>query len=82
MSDERYQGGGTRGGKWGCALAALFGIPVFCSSVVLASLSDCVPGSQCHEGFWLAVILPTVLVTEPVGFGVRWLMNLYWAGDR
>ena len=82
MDDSRYRGGGTPGGKWGCAFAALFGLPVFSFSILLASLGDCAPGVHCHKGFWLAVVLPTVIVAAPVGFGVRWLVNRRSLDDR
>ena len=75
MSDSRYKGGGTRGGKWGCALAALFGVPVFMFATLVASLGDCMPNVECHPGFWLEVVLPTALVATPIGLGVRWLVN-------
>jgi hypothetical protein len=51
MSDSRYKGGSTRGGKWGCAVAALFGIPVFMLATLVASLDDCMPDVKCHPGF-------------------------------
>lgn len=75
VGEGRYRGGGTLGGKWGCGLAALFGLPVLFFLVLLDSLGDCVPDVQCHKGFWLWVVLPTMLVAAPVGFGVRWLVN-------
>jgi hypothetical protein len=75
MSDGRYKGGGTRGGRWGCGLAALFGIPVFMFATLVASLGDCMPDVECHPGFWLEVALPTFVVAAPIGFGVRWLVN-------
>lgn len=82
MSDDGYRGRGTRGGKWGAAFAALFGFPVLMFSTLVASLGDCMPDVECHKPFWLAVILPTVLVAAPTGFGVRWLVNRYWPDDR
>lgn len=75
MDGGRYRGGSTPGGKWGCGLAALFGLPVFFSLVLWDNLGDCVPDVQCHKGSWLWVVLPTILVAAPVGFGVRWLAN-------
>jgi hypothetical protein len=50
-------------------------------SSLVASLGDCVPDAQCHKGFWLSVILPTVVVAAPIGFAVRWLVNRYWPDD-
>lgn len=81
MDEGRYRGGGTPGGKWGCGLAALFGLPVFFFLVLLDSLGDCVPDVQCHKGFWLWVVLPTVLVAAPIGFGVRRLVNRRLSSD-
>jgi hypothetical protein len=43
MSDSGYKGGGTRRGRWDCALAALFGIPVAMLATLAASLGDCMP---------------------------------------
>ena len=82
MSDGEYKGGSTTGGKWGCAFAALFGLPVFCFATLVASLGDCAPDVQCHKGFWLAVALPTIIVAAPIGFGVRWLVNRYLDHNR
>jgi hypothetical protein len=75
MSDSRYKGVGTRGGRWGCALSALFGIPVLMFATLVASLGDCMPDVDCHPDFWLEVLLPTALVATPIGLGVRWLVN-------
>ncbi|MEI5687779.1 hypothetical protein [Sphingomonas kyungheensis] len=75
MSDSHYKGESTRGGKWGCAVASLFGIPVFMLATLVASLGDCMPDIKCHPGFWLEVILPTAFVATPIGLGVRWLLN-------
>jgi hypothetical protein len=44
-------------------------------ATLVASLGDCLPDVECHPSFWLEVVLPTVLVAAPIGFGVRWLVN-------
>lgn len=75
MSDGGFHGGGTAGGKWGCAIAALVGLPVLGVLMLVAALGDCAPGAACRNGFWTMVVLPTLLVVVPVGFGVRWLVN-------
>ena len=65
----------------GLRAAALVGLPVFFFLVLLDSLGDCVPDVQCHKGFWLWVVLPTVLVAAPIGFGVRRLVNRRLSDD-
>lgn len=82
MSDRGYKGGGTRGGRWGCAMAALIGFPVFAFATLAASLGDCMPDVECHHGLWLEVGLPTILAATPVGLGVRWLVNRHSGCDQ
>jgi hypothetical protein len=77
MSDTGYKGGSTPGGRWGCGLAALVGAPVFFFLVLVDSLGDCAPDTNCHKGFWPMVVLPTLLVALPIGLVTRWLVNRY-----
>jgi len=81
MNDGGYRGGSTPGGKWGCALASLIGIPLFCSLLLIDALGDCVPGTSCHHSFWSMVLLPSLAIALPIGFGVRWLVNRRRSGD-
>lgn len=37
--------------------------------------------SNAIPAFLLAVVLPTVLVAAPIGFGARWLVNRWSAND-
>ena len=82
MDDGGYRGGATPGGKWGCALASLVGIPLlFCLTLVNA-LGDCVPDTACHDGFWTMVVLPTALFAGIVGLSVRWFVDRKRRDDR
>ena len=82
MDDGGYQGGNTRGGKWGCAVAGLVGLPIFILLVLADALGDCAPDTPCHHGFWTMVVLPTLLAAVPVGLLVRWLVNRLSRNDR
>lgn len=75
VSDNGYVGGPTRGGKWGCALAALVGVPVGIFLMIVDALGDCAPDVSCGKGFWTHVALPTLIVVIAVGLPVRWLLN-------
>jgi len=74
MSD-RYEGGLTRGGRWGCAIAGILGTPLFLFLLVDNALGDCEPDSPCHKGFWTMVLLPTLLLAVPIGLLARWVAN-------
>ena len=56
-------------------MAALVGAPLFFFLMLADALDDCAPDVTCHKGFWLIVVLPTVLVAVPIGLGTRWLVN-------
>ncbi len=75
MEDGGYRGGATPGGKWGCAAAALIGVPLFFWLTLINSLGDCAPDAACHGSFWTEAVLPTALVAGIVGLSVRWLVN-------
>jgi hypothetical protein len=64
MSDNGYQGPG-RGERWGCAIAAVIGIPAFIFLLLLDALGDCAPDTACSKGFLTNVLLPSVAV--PLG---------------
>jgi hypothetical protein len=53
----------------------LVGVPVFIFLLIGDALGDCASGEVCHKGFLPMVFLPTVLVTLPIGLGIRWLVN-------
>jgi len=75
MNSQGYDDGPTRGGKWGCAVAALIGGPLFLFLMLIDSLGDCPPDVDCGKGVWTHVVLPTMLVTIPVGLIIRWVVN-------
>lgn len=74
MSDGgRYQGGGTIGGKLGCALAALVGMPLIGGAIIYASMGDCVAGAQCIAGW--KMITAAVLISGAIGIAARAAIN-------
>ncbi len=81
MDESRYKGGGTPGGKWGCAMSALFGLPVFFLTVLISSLGDCAPDIPCHKASLPLALLLTLVVALPIGLAVRWLVNRKY-GER
>jgi hypothetical protein len=82
MSDDGYQGGGTPGGRWGCALAALIGIPLLGLSVLFGALGDCVPDDPCNHYLPMEFILASLAVATVVGLGSRSLINRLIARRR
>lgn len=77
MAGESYEGGPTRGGKWGCGAATLVGVPLFAFLILLDSLGDCAPDANCHKGAITMVILPTLAIAGSVGLLVRFLVNRF-----
>tara|TARA_B000000460_G_scaffold225218_1_gene179377 strand:+ start:138 stop:386 length:249 start_codon:yes stop_codon:yes gene_type:complete len=75
MDDGRYQGGGTRGGKWGCGMSLLITVPIFTILLMVEALGDCAPDIPCGKGFWSHVMLPSAAVALITGLAVRWLVN-------
>jgi len=80
MAGEGYDGGFTRGGRLGCSVAAIVGTPLFAFLLLADSLGDCDPGTDCHQGFLLHVLLPSVLIASAAGLVVRILVNRLSAG--
>lgn len=74
MEEGGYRGGGTPGGKWGCALSALIGIPLLSFGLIVASMGDCVPGERCTSGETLLLIAGAITIA--VGVGSRAAINL------
>ena len=75
MSANGYEGGPTGGGKWGCAAAAIIGVPVGFFLMLVDALGDCMPDISCSKGFWTHAALPTLIIAVIVGLPVRWLVN-------
>ena len=47
---DGHRDGTTLGGKVGCGLAALAGVPLISIVAVISSFGDCVPSTECHRG--------------------------------
>ena len=75
MSEQSYRGGGTPGGKWGCALAALVGLPLFGLVMVIAAIGDCTPGDACNHSLDWLLFLAAVAISAIVGLGSKLLIN-------
>jgi len=73
MREGRYHGGDTIGGKWGCAVSVIVGLPLIGIAYLIAALGDCVPGADCIDGWKL--ILAAVAITALVGFAARCAIN-------
>lgn len=74
-SESAYQGGGTLGGKLGCAVAALVGLPLIGAAFIFASMGDCVPGAECIAGW--KVIAGAVIIAGLAGAGARAASNAF-----
>lgn len=79
MDESTYKGGGTAGGKWGCALSAVIGVPLLCLAVLLSALGDCAPDTPCNHDIGWKLQLGTLAVAALVGFGSRTVVNR-WIG--
>lgn len=73
--DDGYQSGGTSGGKWGCGLAALVGVPLLGFVILLGALGDCVTDAPCHHDLDWLLMVAALVVAAVVGFGSRALIN-------
>jgi hypothetical protein len=82
MAGEGYRGGGTVGGKVGCALAAVVGLPLLGLAILISALGDCMPDAPCnHDPQWW-LILGALAISLTVGAVVRALINRFaeWRG--
>lgn len=75
MAGETYDGGLSRGAKWGLAVAAIVGLPLFAFLLAMDALGDCAPGLTCRKGFLLMVLVPSVVAASAVGLLVRLVVN-------
>ena len=70
MDDGRYKGSGTPGGKWGCAIAVIIGLPLMVAGSTVAALG----GSNLFE--WIAWVASAAALAGLIGFGLRSMINI------
>jgi hypothetical protein len=75
MREDGYRGGGTLGGKWGCALSALVGLPVISLGLLVSALGDCAPDMDCNHRITWLLFIPGIVIAALVGFGSRAIIN-------
>ncbi|MBB3349267.1 hypothetical protein [Sphingomonas sp. BK069] len=73
QNDTSYQGGGTVGGKVGCALATVVGLPLLSAAFIYASIGDCAPGAACVDGW--KMIVAAAAISGIVGVAARAAIN-------
>ncbi|MCW6532258.1 hypothetical protein NED98_18575 [Sphingomonas sp. MMSM20] len=81
MNDSEYRGGLGAGGSWGCALAAVIGLPVLIALSLVDSLGDCAPDTNCHKSFFWNAALPAAIVVLIVFAVVRLVARTFGRGD-
>ena len=69
MDETGYKSGNTAGGRWGCAISIIVGLPLISLALIVASMGSCVPGEQCTSGGTLLLI--ACGITLVVGVGAR-----------
>ena len=74
-SESSYQGGGTLGGKLGCAFAAVVGLPLIGAALIYASMGDCAPGAECVAGW--KMIAGAAVIAGLAGAGARAAINAF-----
>ncbi len=77
MDGGWYDGGFTTGGRWGCAVAALIGSPLFLLLMIVDALGDCAPNVSCRKGFLTNVALPSLIFMLAVWLVVRDIVNRF-----
>lgn len=86
MDESGYRSATTIGGKVGCAVAAVIGIPLLALAFFVAiPFGDCRPNDPCHEGEgWrmLAAIVVVAAIAGSLGLVVRKLINALTARSR
>ena len=75
MTTDGYSGGATTGGKWGCAMAAIVGLPLIGFTIVASSLGDCVPNVPCRHPIIWEWMIPAILISAAVGLATRAVLN-------
>lgn len=77
MTDRGYRGGGTLGGKWGCGIAALVGLPLLSLAILVSALGDCIPDARCDHDIEWQLILGALAIALVIGTVVRLLINQF-----
>ena len=77
MEPSGYRSGATAGGKWGCALAAVLGVPLIGVAFLAGVLGDCLDQEPCGHGIIWELMVPAILIPVAVGLGARVLINWY-----
>ena len=73
MTEQGYDGGLTRETKWGCVAATIVGALVFAPLLFVDAIGDCAPDTSCRKGFFLMVLLPTLIAAGVAGLLARFL---------
>jgi hypothetical protein len=74
-ADGGYEVAGTAGGKWGCALSALVGLPLLGLAILAATLGDCLPEDPCEKSLDGGLISAALAIAAVVGFGSKAIIN-------
>ncbi len=72
---HQNEGVGTIGGKWGCGLSALIGVPLLGLAVFVSTYGDCLPEDACDTGLDWTLIGAAAAIAALVGFGSRFIVN-------
>lgn len=77
MTQDGYKGGATIGGKWGCALAAIVGVPLLGLALLINALGDCF--NHCHPKQDWTMFGAALVIAGVVGLTTRVLVNRFAA---
>jgi hypothetical protein len=77
--DGRYNGPAAPE-KWGCAAAAVVGVPLFLFLLLSDALGDCEPSPTCHHGFMRMVLAPSVVAITLLFLATRAIVRR-WKSD-
>lgn len=75
QNDSGYQSGGTAGGKVGCDLAAIVGLPLLGAAFIYAGMGQCVPEADCVDDW--RVIAAAAAICGIVGVAARAAVNAF-----
>ncbi|WP_454278383.1 hypothetical protein [Sphingomonas sp. Marseille-Q8236] len=74
-NDSAYQGGGTTGGKLGCAVEAITGLPLLGAAFIYASMGHCIPEADCIDGW--KMIAAAAAISGIIGVAARGTINAF-----